>query len=169
MLSSKIRINVCAKELERLSKSKARFYKKYASVIIKTLRKPLFQNFLQWMLRRENIKEQFITNGNVMTFPFQKENRKRLTGKYNKNGEIFIYPKSLKFCQKLTRNFGKEKVCSYLKKRAVATLIHELLHVKHSSEEGKVRELTKKYFSMLTQRQDVQGSSKGSMMKIVFT
>lgn len=168
MLSSKIRIDVCPRELERLSESKARFYKKYASVTMKTLRKPLFQKFLHWMLRRENIEEQSITNVNVMTFPFQKENGKRLAGKYNKNGEIFIYPKPLKFCQKLIRNFGKEKVYSYLKKRAIATLIHELLHVKYSSEEGKVRELTKKYFSILTQRQDVQSSSKGVMMKMLF-
>jgi hypothetical protein len=87
-----------------------------------------------------------------MLFPSRKKNGNGLAGKYNGKGEIFIYPKRLEFCRKLIQNDGKEKVYSYLKNRARATLIHELLHVKYSSDEEKVRELTREYLNMFTQR-----------------
>jgi len=169
VLSSKVRINVRPKKFMGLYRTQVRFYKKYASVVIKTLRKPLFQNFLNWLLKRENIEECMVTNVQVMVFPFRKENGNGVAGKYNRKGEIFIYPKRLEFCRKLIRNCGREKVYSYLKNRARATLIHELLHVKYSSDEGKVRELTREYFNMFTQHHNTQNLNTHNILKMLFT
>jgi len=159
MMSSKMRITVRPKKIVRFSKTRVSFYMKYASVVFKTLRKPLFQKFLDWILKRENIKEHKVTKVQVMVFPFRKENGKGLAGKCNGKGEIFIYPKRLEFCQKLIRNCGKEEGYSYIKNRARATFIHELLHIKYSSDEEKVRELTRKYFKIFTQHQNTQNSN----------
>ena len=158
MLSNKIRITVRPQKLARYSEKHARFYRKYAIAVFRTLRKPLFQNFLNWMMKRENIEEHMVTNVQVMAFPFRKKNGKGLAGKRNLKGEIFIYPKRLDFCRKLIRNCGKEKVYSYIKNRARATLIHELLHVKHLGDEGKVRELTRKYFYNFVRHQNTENS-----------
>ncbi|MDH5460404.1 MAG: hypothetical protein OEW71_05165 [Candidatus Bathyarchaeota archaeon] len=120
-------------------------------------------------MKRENIKEHKVTNVQIMVFPFRKENGKGLAGKCNRKGEIFIYPKRLEFCRKLLRNCGKEKVYSFIKNRARATLIHELLHIKYSSDEEKVRKLTRKYFKIFTRHQNTQNSNAHNILKMVFT
>lgn len=111
-------------------------------------------------MKRENIEEHMVTDVRVMVFPFKKENGKGLARKCNSRGEIRIYPKRFEFCRKLIRKSGKEKVYSYIKNRARAALIHELLHVKYSTDEEKVRKLTRKYFSMFAQHRNPQ-TSKG--------
>jgi len=168
-MSSNMRITVSPKKIVRFSKTYVSFYTKYSSVVFKTLRKPLFQKFLDWVLKRENIKEHKVTNVQIMVFPFRKENGKGLAGKCNRKGEIFIYPKRLEFCRKLLRNCGKEKVYSFIKNRARATLIHELLHIKYSSDEEKVRKLTRKYFKIFTRHQNTQNSNAHNILKMVFT
>lgn len=151
MLSSKMRITVRPRKLGTFPAKHIRFYKKYAAVVFKTLRNPLFLKFLDWLMEIESIEEHMVVDVQVRIFPFRNENGRGLAGKCNGKGEIFIYPKRLGFCRKLTRNCGKEKVFSYIRTRARATLIHELLHVKYLSNEEKVRELTSKYFSIFIQ------------------
>jgi len=43
---------------------------------------------------------------------------------------------------------GNNGFKQYIKNRAKAALIHELLHLKYEDNETKVRELTNKYFSI---------------------
>lgn len=162
-----MRISVHPEKLFRLSHTCFSFQMKYASFVFKTLRKPVFQSFLRWMLKRENIEEHAVTSVKVMTFPFQNDNGKGLAGSCNSKGEIHIYPKRLKFCRKLKQKFGKEKLYSYIKTRARATLIHELLHVKYSNDEERVRELTRKYFNILTRHQNTQ-NPENDVSKMLF-
>jgi len=148
VLSEKMRITVSSRKILRFSETDLAFYKKYASAVLKTLRKPMFQRFLRWMLTTENIHEEKVENIHVIFFPFRKENGKGLAGRCNSKGEIYIYPKKLKFYHKLMSKLGKKEVHSYVKDRAKATLIHELLHLKYKSDEKKVRKLTKKYLDI---------------------
>lgn len=165
-MSNRMRIAVRSEKL-RFSHIRFSFYMQYASFVFKTLRKPLFQRFLRWMLKSENIEEHMIDSVKVMTFPFQKENGKGLAGRCNSKGEIRIYPKRLRFCRKLKQKFGKEKLHSYIKNRARATLIHELLHVKYSNDEVKVRELTRKYFNIFTRHEKVP-NPENDILKTIF-
>jgi len=52
-LTSKIRMVVHPQKLVRFSKKHLWLYTKYAAVVFKTLRKPLFQKFLNWMTKRK--------------------------------------------------------------------------------------------------------------------
>lgn len=168
MLASKIRISVWSKKSGMFCKKDASFYMKYASVVLKALRKPMFQKFLKWMLRRENIEENMVKDVQVRVFPFLKENGNGLAGKFNSKGKILIYPKKLEFFRKLTRKYGKRKTHSYIKSRARAALIHECLHVKYSSDEEKVRELTRKYFKIFTRHRNTQYSNAHNISKMLF-
>ncbi len=168
MLSSKVRIAVRSKKLVRFSETRVNFYMKYASVVFKNLRKPLFQRFLHLILKRENIEEHTVSSVRIMTFPFQKDNGNGLAGRCNSKGEIRIYPKKLEFCRKLKQKFGKEKLLFYIRNRARAALIHELLHMKYSDDEEKVRELTKKYFNIFTQHRNAQNSDARKILKMLF-
>lgn len=167
MLSSRMRISVHPEKPFRCSHTCFIFHMKYASFVFKTLRKPVFQSFLRWMLKRENIEEHAVMSVKVMTFPFKKDSGKRLAGTCNSKGEINIYPKRLKFCRKLKQKFGKEKLHSYIKTRARATLIHELLHVKYLNDEEKVRELTRKYFNILARHQKTS-NPENDVSKMLF-
>jgi len=69
------------------------FYKRYASAVFKTLRKPMFQRFLRWVLTTENIHEEKVENIHVIFFPFRNENGNGLAGRCNSKAEIYIYPK----------------------------------------------------------------------------
>ena len=167
-LSSKIRIAVHPQKMVRLHEKRLRFYRKYAAFVYKTLRKPLFQEFLNWVIKRENIEENMVEDIQVRIFPFRKENGNVLAGRWSNKGKILVYPKSLDFLRKITRGCKKEKVCFYLESRAKATLIHELLHVKYEDNEDKVRELTKKYFSIFIQHQNTENSNVHSVLKTLF-
>lgn len=167
-LSSKIRMVANPQKVVKASERRLRFYTKYAAFVLKTLKKPLFQKFLNWVIKRENIEGHMVKNIQVRVFPFQKENGKRLVGRWNSKGEILIYPKRLDFFRKMMRNGKKETVYFYIKCRAMATLIHELLHVKYLDDEDNVRELTRRYFNIFIQRQNTQNSNSCSIQKMLF-
>jgi len=157
MLSSKIRITVQPEKMVRLSEKYVRFYTKYASIAFKSLKKPKFQKFVRWMLRREKMEAHIVETVQVRVFPFQKKNGNSLAGRCHvRTGEIRIYPKKLESCRKLVQKFGKEKAHSYIKNRAKASLIHEILHTKYSNDEEKVRKLTKRYFNIFVRKVKTQ-------------
>ncbi len=169
MLSSKMRVAIRSEKFVKFSGKQVCFYIKYASVVFKSLRRPLFQKFLRWMLKRENMGDDMVSNVQVRVFPFQKGNGNSLAGKCNaKNGEIRIYPKKLEFCRKLTRKFGKKQVRSYIKNRAKAALIHELLHLKYLSDEEKVRELTRKYFIIFSRHREDKNLNANIFLRMLF-
>jgi len=168
-LSNKLRISICPQKTEGFSDKHVKFYTKYASVTFKTLNQPLFQRFLDWMMQRENIEKHRITNVQVRIFPFRSENGNGLAGKFNGKGKIAIYPKRLEFCRRLVQDFEKETVYFFIKARAMATLIHELLHVKYLHDEDKVRRLTRKYFSIFINRQGAQNTNTRHVINRIFT
>lgn len=167
-LSSKIRKVIHPQKVVKASEN-LHFYTKYAALVSKALRKPRFQTFLKWMLRREKIEEYKIKDIQIRTFPSINENGHGLAGKCNGKGQIRIYPKRLKFCQKQMQEFGKKNVKSYIKGRAKAALIHELLHLKYGSDEEKVRKLAKKYFKIFTKPQHAQNTDQHDFAKMLFT
>jgi len=121
------------------------------------------------MLKRENIEEQMVRAVHVKVFPLLRKNGKGLAGKCDlAKGKIRIYPKTLKFCQIFTQNFGKNTLLVYTGKRARAALIHELLNLKYVEDEKTVRELTKEYFFVLTQKQSTQSSYKRWVYTLIF-
>jgi len=148
MLSRKIRINACYTTSIPLTKRHISFYRKYASFVAKTLSKPLFQSFLSWLLRRENIDKDLVQDIQVRVFPFHKKNGNSLAGRWINKGKIIIFPKSARFYRILVAKHGSEIAHSYVKSRACATLIHEILHSKYSSDEERVRKLTERYFNI---------------------
>jgi hypothetical protein len=167
-LSGKIRKVIHPQKVVKASEN-LRFYTKYAALVSKALRKPRFQTFLKWMLRREKIEEHRIKDIQIKTFPSVNKNGHGLAGKCNSRGQIRIYPKRLEFCQKQMQEFGKKNVKFYIKGRAKAALIHELLHLKYASDEKKVRELTKKYFNIFTKHQHTQNSNMHDTARMSFT
>ena len=167
-LSSKIRVVSNPKKVESCPEKGLHFYKNYASVVSETLRKPLFQRFLDWLIKREKIEKNAVKDIQVRVFPFQKENGKSVAGRCNNEGVILIFPKKRSFLQKKLQDHKKEKVRFYLKSRARAALIHELLHLKYESNESKVRQLTKKYFSIFILHQDVNADRADKIKSILF-
>ena len=94
------------------------------------------------MLQKEKIEDQTIRAVHVKLFPLRRKNGKGLAGNCDiTRGKIRIYPKTLKFCQMFTQNFGKNTLLLYAGNRARAALIHELLHLKYVEDEKTVREL----------------------------
>ena len=167
-LLSKIRVVSNPKKVESCPEKRLYFYTKYASVVSETLRKPMFQRFLDWILKRESIEKNAVKDIQVRVFPFQKESGKSVTGRCNNEGVILIFPKKRTFLQKKMQDHKKEKVSFYLKSRAMAALIHELLHVKYESNESKVRRLTKKYFSIFIRHQNMNTQKAHKIQKILF-
>jgi hypothetical protein len=167
-LSSKIRVVSNPKKVESCPEKRLHFYTNYASVVSETLRKPIFQRFLDWILKREKIEKNAVKDIQVRVFPFQKENGKSVAGRCNNEGVILIFPKKRIFIKKKMQDHKKEKVRFYLKSRAMAALIHELLHVKYESNESKVRKLTKKYFGIFIQHQNPSTQKAHNIQKILF-
>jgi hypothetical protein len=146
-----------------------RFYEKYAALVQRTLKRPLFQRFLRWMLRREAIEKHQVKDIQVRVLPFLKDNGNTLAGRCNRRGEILLYPKRLDSCRKLTSKFGKKSAFLYIKSRARAALVHELLHLKYSSNEDKVRKLTEKYLKIFNRgARNVRNPQLHSVLKILF-
>lgn len=168
-MSSKIRVVSNPKKVEDCPKKRLQFYTNYASAVSETLRKPLFQKFLDWIIRREKIEKRAVKDIQVRVFPFQKENGKSLAGRCTDKGVILIFPKKLSFLQKKMQYHKKEKIRFYLKSRAMAALIHELLHLKYEDNESKVRQLTKKYFSIFFRHQNMNTQNMYSIQKMLFT
>ena len=167
-LSSKIRVVSNPKKIEGCPEKRLGFYTGYAAVVSETLRKPLFQKFLDWIIKKEKIEKRAVKDIQVRVFPFQKENGKFLAGRCNNEGVILIFPKRRSFLQKKMQDHKKEKVRFYLKSRAMAALIHELLHLKYESNESKVRQLTKKYFSIFIRHQNMNTESVNSIQNMLF-
>lgn len=168
-LTSKIRIVVNHRKTAKLPKRRLQFYRRYAAFVQKNLRKPLFQRFLRWMLKRESIEKQRVRDIQVRMLPFRKDNGNILVGRCNRTGEILICPKRLDSCRRLISKFGKESALLYIKTRARAALIHELLHLKYSSNEEKVRRLTEKYLKIFTRRaQNIPNSRLHTVLGILF-
>ena len=156
-LSSKMKISVDPQKLKSFSQNHVKFYLKYSSFVFKALKKPSFQKFLRWMLKKEKIEEQIVSVVQVKVLPFRRNNGNGVAGKCNiARGRIRIYPKTMKFCQTFKQKFGLSTLIAYAGNRARAALIHELLHLKYEEDEKTVRELAKKYFGIFTQRQCTQ-------------
>lgn len=167
-LSNKIRVVVNCKKLERCEQKHLQFYRGYASTVSKTLRKPSFQRFLDWIIKLEKIEKADVTDIQVRVFPFEKENGNPVAGRCNSNaGVILLFPKRRSFLKKKLQNNQKENVHFYLKSRAMAAMIHELLHMKYKSNEGKVRQLTKKYFGIFSWHQNFDSKSANASQRLL--
>lgn len=169
-LTNKIRVVSNPKKVEDCPEHKLQFYSAYASAVSETLKKPLFQKFLHWIMKKENIEKVSVKDIQVRLFPFKKENGKSLAGRCNSDkGVILIFPKKRSFLQKKMQTHKKEKVRFYLKSRAMAALIHELLHIKYKDDENKVQHLTKKYFSTFVKHQNPDAHKVNTIQNILFT
>jgi hypothetical protein len=152
LLSSKIKITTST-DKPGTTHNHVGFYIHYSSFVFKSLNKPSFQKFLQWMLRKENIQEQSVTEVHVKVFPLRRGNGKGLAGNCDPTrGKIRIYPKTMTFCRAFKQKFGKNTFLAYACSRARAALIHELLHLKYATDEKRVRELARKYFFAFTRK-----------------
>jgi len=168
-LSNKIRVVSNPKKVEGCPEKRLGFYTGYAAVVSETLRKPLFQKFLDWIIKREKIENMAVKDIQVRVFPFQKENGKSLAGRCTDKGVILIFPRRRSFLQEKMQDHKKENVRFYLKSRAMAALIHELLHLKYEDNESKVRQLTKKYFSIFIRHQNTTIQNTYCIQKMLFT
>jgi hypothetical protein len=168
-LSSKMRISVDSKKLESFSENHVRFYLKYSSFVFRALKKPSFQMFLRWMLKKEKIEEHIVSAVQVKVLPFRRKNGHGVAGKCNTaRGRIRIYPKPVKFCQVFKQKFGRSNLLAYAGNRARAALIHELLHLKYAKDEKTVRELAKEYFCIFTQKQCTQSARSLFIYTMIF-
>jgi len=106
----------------------------------------------------------------VRVLPLKRKNGNGLAGNCDTNkGTIQIYPRTRKFCARLRREFGKDGLLSYVRIRARAALIHELLHLKYGKDEQKVREATKEYTTIFTRNRLSHNSALLNLYSIVFT
>ena len=168
-LSSKIKINDSIEKPESLSQDHAGFYTRYSSFVFRSLKRPSFQKFLRWMLRREKIEEQMIRTVQVKVFPLRRKNGKGLAGNCDLvQGKIRIYPKTVNFCRAFKQKFGKTSLLVYAGSRARAALIHELLHLKYATNEKKVRKLAKEYFFTFTRSKSPNNSKSLTIYTMIF-
>jgi hypothetical protein len=146
------------------------FYTKYSSFTLRALNKGSFQKFLVWMLSLENIEETNVNSVDINVFPIQGEHGHSIAGKCDTfRGKIRIYPKTMKFCKTLSRDFGRNILFAYAGNRARAALIHELLHLKYANNEEKVRQLTRVYFSAYAKKQFVnKPAAVSNMYNLIF-
>jgi hypothetical protein len=169
ILYSKIKITVNPEKTDNFSKRHVSFYMNYSFFVFKALRRPSYQKFLHWMLRRERIEIRRVGAVDVEIFPFRRKNGKGLAGNCNTTrGKIRIYPKTMKFCREFTQKFGKGTLLTYAGSRARAALIHELLHLKYAADEKRVRELAKEYFFAFTRNKLSSKAPPVSIYRMVF-
>src|SRR3972149_1905943 len=168
-LSSKMRISVDREKLGNFSPNQVRFYLKYSSFVFRALKKPSFQKFLHWMLKKERIKEQAVRAVHVKVLPLRRKNGKGIAGNCDTTrGKIRIYPKTVTFCQIFKQKFGRNSLLVYAGNRARAALIHELLHLKYAEDEKTVRERAKDYFCVFTQKRSAQSSLASCIYTMIF-
>src|SRR4030042_1791772 len=168
VLSSKIKI-VAEPDKAALPERHVWFYTKYSSFTLRALNKGSFQKFLVWMLTLEEIKETNVNSVDIKVFPIQGEKGHSVAGKCDTyRGKIRIYPKPVKFCTTFSKAFGRNILFTYAGNRARAALIHELLHLKYTDNEAKVRELTKHYYAAYTKKQFANKPVATSMYNLIF-
>jgi hypothetical protein len=168
VLSSKIKI-VAEPDKPALSERHVWFYTKYSCFTLRALNKGSFQKFLVWMLTLEEIKETNVNSVDIKVFPIQGEKGHSVAGKCDTyRGKIRIYPKPVKFCTTFSKAFGRNILFTYAGNRARAALIHELLHLKYTDNEAKVRELTKHYYATYTKKQFANKPVAASMYNLIF-
>ena len=168
-LSGKMRINVEPEKIGAFSQNQVRFYLKYSSFVFRVLKKPSFQKFLNWMLKKERIEERAVRAVHVKVLPLRRKNGKSIAGNCDTvRGRIRIYPKTIKFCQTFTRKFGRNTLLAYAGNRARAALIHELLHLKYVEDEKTVRELAKEYFYIFIQKRYTQSTRSFCIYTMIF-
>jgi hypothetical protein len=169
-LSGKMRINIEPEKVGSFSQNQVRFYLKYSSFVFRTLKKVSFQKFLHWMLKKERIEEQTVSAVHISVLPLRGKTGKGIAGNCDTaRGRIRIYPKTIKFCQIFKQKFGRNTLLLYAGNRARAAIIHELLHLKYTEDEKKVRELAKEYFCSFAQKQYAQGSYALCLYTMIFT
>jgi len=166
-LAEKIRIVKNQKKFDNCSENHRSFYQRYAFIVSRTLRKPIFQNFLKWLIKKEQIEKKSVKDIQIRVFPFIKSNGKSIAGRCSSSGIIRIFPKRQRFLNKKLQNH-KEKTHFYIRSRAMAGLIHEILHIKYKGNEHKVRKLTKKYFNIFIHHQNPNPQSINNIHKILF-
>jgi hypothetical protein len=170
LLTNKMKISIEDEKIGTYSKRHERFYMGYSSFVFRALQKPKFQNFLCWMLKKERIEAQNVKAVHINVLPLRRKGGRGIAGKCNPAlGKIRIYPKTVKFCQTFKRNFGRDNLSVYAGNRARAALIHELLHLKYSTDEKTVRELSEEYFCIFTSKQSTKNLNAFSLRKMVFT
>lgn len=168
-LSSKMRINAEPEKIGNFSQNQVRFYWKYSSFVFRVLKKPSFQKFLNWMLKKEKIETQAVSAVHVKVLPLRRNNGKSIAGNCDTTrGRIRIYPKTIKFCRIFTQKFGRNTLLAYAGNRARAALIHELLHLKYIEDEKTVRELAREYFYLFTQKQYAPSSHSLRLCTMIF-
>ena len=101
-------------------------------------------------------------------FPSVKENGNSLIGKCNPQGEVFLYPKRLDVCKKKFTKMKPEGFRKYVEGRARASLIHELLHLKYEDDEKRVKQLTKKYFTIFHRNNGLEQSNLTKLKGLIF-
>ena len=161
--------SVDPQKLKSFSQNHVKFYLKYSSFVFKALKKPSFQKFICWMLKKEKIEEQIVSMVQVKVLPFRRNNGNGVAGKCNTTrGRIRIYPKTIKFCQIFKQQFGQNILFAYAGNRARAALIHELLHLKYEEDEKTVRELSREYFCIFTQKQCIKSGRSLFIYTMIF-
>jgi hypothetical protein len=144
------------------------FYGKYAIVVFRCLRNPVFLKFVKWVLKREEIENERVKNVQIRMFPSVKENGNSLIGKCNAQGEVFLYPKQFDVCKKKFCEMKPERFTKYVEGRARASLIHELLHLKYEDDEKRVKQLTKKYFTIFHKNKCSEQSNLSKLKGLIF-
>ncbi|MDQ1278841.1 MAG: hypothetical protein QG670_101 [Thermoproteota archaeon] len=167
ILLDNMRITLGSEKNVELFGEQSHFYMKYNFFVLNTLKKPLFQRFLNWMLKKEEIDEYRVKDVQIRMFPFKKENGNGLVGSCNSKGKIILYPKGPEFCQGPMLRLGRENAKYYVKSRARAALIHELLHLKYEHDEEKVRELTRKYFNIYAKHQGTRSPEERRIASMI--
>ena len=168
-LSTRIRITVDPQKRGKASTKRRRYYEKYTTLVSETLKEPAFQTFVRSLLKKENMAMEKITDIQIKTFPVKKDNGNRLVGKCNTQGVICLYPQGIRFWQKRLPAWREDEVTFYIKCRARAALIHEVLHTKYLGREGKVRELARKYFNAFMRRSKLDQNKQRIVTKIFRT
>lgn len=162
-----MRIVACSEKRAK-NESKLNFYTNYAQAVFHSFRKPMFQNFLNWIFRREKMGKSMVNDIQIRFFPFVKKNGNGLVGKCNHKGVVFLYPERYVSAQKKMKRLGLLEFKIYIKCRAVAALIHELLHFKYKGNEVRVKELTEKYFNIYYKHQLSKQSDTSHIPKMIF-
>ncbi|UCC58842.1 MAG: hypothetical protein JSW14_02780 [Candidatus Bathyarchaeum sp.] len=162
-----MRIVACS-EKQAKNESKLNLYTNYAHVVFHSFSKPIFQNFLNWIFRIEKMEKSMVKDIQIRFFPFIKENGNGLVGKCNNRGVVFLYPEKYVSTQKKMKKLGLLEFKIYIKWRAIAALIHELLHFKYKGNEARVKELTKKYFNIYYNNQFSKQSDTTYIPKMIF-